>query len=76
MCSYRGSRECEPVYLPGSVIASSGRAEPDVDRRVAQASRAFGALHKAVFGNKDLRVETKRAVYQACVLALSPAVWV
>ena len=57
------------TYL-GSVITSSGRVELDVNRRVAQASKAFGALRKAVFGNKDLRVETKRAVYQACILSV------
>ena len=34
--------ECvtEFPYL-GSVIASSGRMQPDIDRRIAQASRAF-----------------------------------
>ncbi len=35
-------------YL-GSLVASSGRVDVDVDKRVAQASRAFGALRKAVF---------------------------
>ena len=35
-------------YL-GSIIAGSGRMDVDVDRRVAQASKAFGALRKAVF---------------------------
>ena len=35
-------------YL-GSLIDNSGRATVDVERRVAQASRAFGALRKAVF---------------------------
>ena len=35
-------------YL-GSVIAGSGRMDVDVDRRVEQASKAIGALRKAVF---------------------------
>ena len=35
-------------------IASSGAMDPDVDRRVAQASRTFGALRKAIFLDKDL----------------------
>ena len=56
-------------YL-GSTIASSGAMDPDVDRRVAQASRAFGALRKAVFLDKDLTLTTKRKVYQACVLSI------
>ena len=32
-------------YL-GSVTASSGRMDPDVNKRIAQASKAFGALTK------------------------------
>ncbi len=58
-----------PPYL-GSTIQSSGRAEVDVDRRLAQAFKAFRALRKAVFGNKDLTLKTKRAIYQACVLSV------
>ena len=56
-------------YL-GSTIQSSGRAEVDVDRRLAQAFKAFRALRKAVFGNKDLTLQTKRAIYRACVLSV------
>ena len=43
----------EFMYL-GSVIAVSGRMDTDVDNRVAKASRAFGALRKAVFLDRDL----------------------
>ena len=43
---------------------------PNVDRRVAQASHAFGALRKAIFLDKDLTLRTKRKVYQACVLSV------
>ena len=68
-----GAEEVENVsqfpYL-GSTIQSSGRAEVDVSRRVAQASKAFGPLRKAVFGNKDLTLETKHDIYQACVLSV------
>ena len=59
----------EFTYL-GSVISSTGRMQPDIDKRIAQASRAFGALRQPVFNNRDLRVETKREVYQACVLSI------
>lgn len=38
--------------------------------RIAQASRAFGALRKAVFLDKSLRLKTKRKIYQACVLSV------
>ena len=66
-----GAEEVESVSLfpyLGSTIQSSGRAEVDVGRRLAQASKAFGALHKAVFGNKDLTLKIKHTIYQACVL--------
>ena len=56
-------------YL-GSLIDSSGRAAVDMERRVAQASRAFGALRKAVFLDKSLSQKTKRKIYDACVLSV------
>ena len=56
-------------YL-GSIIAGSGRMDVDVDRRVAQASKAFGALRKAVFLDKNLSLRTKRKPYNACVLSV------
>ena len=43
---------------------------PDVDKRIAQASKAFGTLRKAVFMDKNLSIKTKRKVYQACVLSV------
>ena len=60
---------CEFPYL-GSLIADSGRMDMDVDRRVAQASKAFGALRKSVFMDKNLSLATKRKVYNACVLSV------
>ena len=42
----------------------------DVDRRVAQASKAFGALRKSVFLDKSLSLATKRRLYNACVLSV------
>ena len=56
-------------YL-GSLMASSGRMDVDVDRRVAQASRAFGAMRKAVFMDRNLSLTTKRKLYNACVLSV------
>ena len=38
----------EFIY-PGSVVASSDRVDADIDRRIAQVSKAFGALKRAVF---------------------------
>ena len=53
-------------YL-GSTIASSGAMDPDVDRRVAQASRAFGALRKFNVNNKEESVSS--------MCAFNPTVW-
>ena len=41
-----------------SVITSSGQMTVEVDKRVAQASRAFGALRKTVFIDKHLKIST------------------
>ena len=59
----------EFLYL-GSVMADSGRMDIDVERRISQASRAFGVLRKAVFLDKNLTLSTKRKIYQACVLSV------
>ena len=56
-------------YL-GSLVADSGRMSSDVDRRIMQASKAFGTLRRAVFDDRDLTIETKRKIYVACVLSL------
>ena len=42
----------------------------DVDRRIAQASKAFGALRKSVFMDKNLTLTTKRRLYDACVVSI------
>ena len=52
----------------GLAVAASGRMDADVEERIAQASRAFGALHKAVFSDNNHKSETKRKIYQACIL--------
>ena len=53
-----------------SYIANSGRMDADVDKRVAQALKAFGALKKAVFLDKNLSLTTKRRLYNAYVLSV------
>ena len=57
------------TYL-GSVVIPNARIDAEVDRRIACASRAFGALRQAVFKDKNLTITTKRRVYQACVLSV------
>ena len=66
-----GTVECvsQFPYL-GSLIAESGRSHEEVDRRIASASKAFGALRRAVFRDSNLSVKTKRRVYDACVMSI------
>ena len=56
-------------YL-GSLIAESGRAHEEVNRKIASASRAFGALRRPIFEDPDLSITTKRYIYRACVLSV------
>ena len=67
-----GGEICSVDEFPylGSMITSSGRIDADVESRIAKASRAFGALRKAVFLDKDLTLRTKRKVYQARVMSV------
>ena len=43
----------------GSVIQSSGRMDADVEKRIILASKAFSALRKSVFIDRDLSLQTK-----------------
>ena len=63
--------ECvsEFPYL-GSLIAASGRLDVEVEKRIASALEAIGALQHAVFDNSQLSTVTKRHVYGACVLSV------
>lgn len=54
-------------YL-GSLQSDSGRCSAEIDRRLASASRAFGAL-QCVFRDSNLSIKTKRLIYSACVLS-------
>ncbi len=62
-------------YL-GSVVMSSGRIDAEVDRRIANASRAFGALHRASSRMVTLPLPpsvrcTRRAYYLCSCMGLS-----
>lgn len=54
------------------VIAAFGRMDSGVEKKIIQASKAFGALFKPVLMDKDLKIGTKRKVYQLsqCTLYL------
>ena len=68
-----GESEIECVkqfpYL-GSLVTSDGRIDTEVDSRLANASKAFGALRRVVFKDCNLTVTNKRRVYKACVLSI------
>ena len=46
------------------------RIHVEVDKRIPNASKAFGALRQAVFKDKHLTIATKRRIYNACVLSV------
>ena len=54
----------------GSLIEARGGMTGEVDRQIAQASKAFGELHNSVFLAGDLSLETKRLFYQSVVLGV------
>ena len=56
-------------YL-GSLIAENDRIDSEVDKRIANASKAFRALRQAVFKDAHLSTNTMRKVYQACDLSV------
>ena len=58
----------------GSLIATTGKMDSDVSRTLAQASKAFGALRKAVFMNNNLHLPIKKRIYNAYVLQQTTAV--
>ena len=66
-----GVIECvdEFPYL-GFVVMSSCRLDAEVDKRTANASKAFWTLCCAVFNDSNLTITTKRKIYQACVLSI------
>ena len=57
------------TYL-GSSVTPNAKIDAEVDRRLASASKAFGALRHAIFKDRGLSITTKRHIYQACVLSV------
>ena len=56
------------TYL-GSNISFSGDVTNEIQRHINLASSAFDRLNKRVFGNIDLTIHTKIAVYNAVVIS-------
>ena len=65
------------------MIDDNGLIDTDIDRCIANASKAFGALQKAVFNDRVLTVNTKRlinylwasAAGKACCKLLQDTSW-
>ena len=55
------------TYL-GSKMTSSNSLDKEISNRIAKASASYGRLHKRVWSDRGLTVETKCAVYRAVVL--------
>ena len=55
-------------YL-GSNISSNCRLDDEINYRISKASSAFGRLNSMVFHNKNLKLNTKVAVYNAVVIS-------
>ena len=51
----------------------NGRLHAEVDRHIANASKAFGALHKAVFDDENLSLLTESI---RCMCSICTALWV
>ena len=61
-------------YL-GSLIAASGRLDVEIEKRLASASKAFGALRQAVFKDAHLSLNTKRHASVQSLCPVCPVVW-
>ena len=58
-------------YYLGTIISSDLRYHPDIDRRINQASKAFGSLRSSVFCNeKQLSPIIRRRLFMAIVVNL------
>jgi len=56
-------------YL-GSILTSYGKAEKDINSRIAKASSAFSRLRHRLWDNHGIRLDTKISMYVAVVLTI------
>ena len=54
-------------YL-GSIISNDASIDAEITARIAKATSAFGRLTKRLWTNRDIRLDTKIAVYKAVVI--------
>ena len=55
------------IYL-GSSLAHDGSLDSEIKQRIAAASSSFGCLDERVWSNRDLTINTKLSVFEACVM--------
>ena len=60
----------QPSTSLGSWLTSDGKDTVDTEKRIKQASGAFGSLLKCVFKRKDITKEAKVAVYNSLILSI------
>jgi len=56
-------------YL-GSILTPDGKAEEDINSRIAKASSAFGRLRHRLWDDHGIRLDAKISVYVAVVLTI------
>ncbi len=60
---------CSDFCYLGSILTNDLSIGKELRSRIAKASTAFGKLRKRVWDNRDLRLDTKVAVYRAVILS-------
>ena len=58
----------EFTYL-GSIIASDGHIEAELQKRISKASMSFGRLRKRLWNNHNVSIRVKGKIYRAIILS-------
>ena len=58
------------AVLLGALVSINAATKPNVEHRLGKARKAFGALRRSVFGNRELPLSTKINIFEACVVSL------
>jgi hypothetical protein len=61
---------CEDFKYLGAIISSTLTSDADVDKRIASASAAFGALRPCIFAKKGVSRRVKGMIYSSLVLSV------
>ena len=70
-----GGEICSVKEFPylGSMITISGRMDTDLERKIANGSKAFKALKKVIFLDKDFTLTIKKKIHLAWHRVLEPS---